>query len=70
MSVKRLSGVIAILVTPFTDDDALDLPGLAREVDYSIGLGVHGLGIGLASEYLSLSDEECVAVARTIVDAA
>lgn len=70
MSVKRLSGVIAILVTPFTDDDALDLPGLARVVDYTIGLGVHGVGIGLASEYLSLSDEECVAVARTIVDAA
>ena len=27
------------------------------------------LGIGLASEYLSLSDKECVAVARSIVGA-
>ncbi len=65
-----LTGVIAILITPFTDDDALDLPGLARVAEYTIGLGVHGIGIGLASEYLALSDAECVAVARTLVEAA
>jgi len=70
MSTKRLTGVVAILVMPFFDDDALDLAGLARVVEYTISLGVHGVGIGLASEYLSLSDEECVAVARTIVEAA
>ncbi len=65
-----LQGVVAILVTPFTDDDALDLPGLARVVDYTIGLGVHGVGIGLASEYLALTDEEAIAVATTLVRAA
>lgn len=65
-----LTGVVAILVTPFTDDDQLDLPGLERVVEYTLGLGVHGLGIGLASEYLALSDEECIAVARTLVRAA
>ncbi|MGH2347091.1 MAG: dihydrodipicolinate synthase family protein, partial [Chloroflexota bacterium] len=42
----------------------------ARVVDYTIGLGVHGVGVGLAGEYLALSDEECVAVTRTIVEAA
>ena len=68
--MKRLSGVIAILVTPFRDDDSLDLPGLARVADYTIGLGVHGIGLGLASEYLTLSDEECVAAARALVEAA
>ena len=67
--MKQLSGVIAILATPFTDDDRLDLPGLERVVAYTLGLGVHGVGIGLASEYLSLSDEECVVVARTLVRA-
>jgi dihydrodipicolinate synthase/N-acetylneuraminate lyase len=70
MSAKRLNGVIAILITPFTDQDALDLPGLARVVDFTIGLGVHGVGVGLASEYLALSDQECLAVTRTIVEAA
>jgi dihydrodipicolinate synthase/N-acetylneuraminate lyase len=70
MTTMRLSGVVAILVTPFTDDDRLDLPGLARVVDYTLGLGVHGIGIGLASEYLALSDAECVEVARTLVQAA
>ena len=70
MTTKRLTGVVAILVTPFTDDDSLDLPGLARVAEYTIGLGVHGIGIGLASEYLALSDAECVAVARTLVEAA
>ena len=68
--MKRLTGVIAILVTPFTEDDRLDLPGLARVAEYTIGLGVHGIGIGLASEYLALTDEECVAVAGTLVQAA
>lgn len=70
MTAKRLRGVVAILVTPFTEDDRLDLPGLARVADYTIGLGVHGIGIGLASEYLALTDAECVAVARTLVGAA
>ncbi|HXT36225.1 MAG TPA: dihydrodipicolinate synthase family protein [Chloroflexota bacterium] len=67
---KPLTGVIAILVTPFTEDDRLDLLGLARVAEYTIGLGVHGIGIGLASEYLALSDAECVAVARTLVETA
>jgi 4-hydroxy-tetrahydrodipicolinate synthase len=67
--MKQLRGVIAILARPFTDDDRLDLPGLERVVAYALGLGVHGVGIGLASEYLSLSDEECVVVARTLVGA-
>jgi len=64
---KPLSGVVSILVTPFDDDDRLDLPSLARVVEYTVGLGVHGVGIGLASEYLALSDQECVAVAGTVV---
>ncbi|HEY8284741.1 MAG TPA: dihydrodipicolinate synthase family protein [Chloroflexota bacterium] len=70
MTTKHLSGVVAILVIPFTDDDRLDLSGLARVAEHTIGLGVHGIGIGLASEYLALSDVECVAVARTLVEAA
>ena len=69
-SHKPLTGVIAILVTPFHEDDILDLPGLARVAEYTIGLGVQGIGIGLASEYLALSDQECLAVARTLVEVA
>jgi dihydrodipicolinate synthase/N-acetylneuraminate lyase len=65
-----LTGVVAILVTPFTDDDRLDLAGLERVVEYTIEQGAHGLGVGLASEYLALTDEECIAVARTLVRAA
>ena len=63
-----LTGGVAILVTPFTEDDLLDLAGLEQVVEYT--LGAHGIGIGLASEYLALSDEECRAVAETIVRAA
>src|SRR5947209_8349623 len=68
--MKSLSGVVAILVTPFAEDETLDLEGLAAVVDYTIGLGVHGVGIGLASEYLALSDEECLTAAGTLVEAA
>jgi 4-hydroxy-tetrahydrodipicolinate synthase len=67
---RPLGGVVAILVTPFADDDSLDLAGLAAVVDFTIGLGVHGVGIGLASEYMALSDDECVDAARTLVQAA
>jgi 4-hydroxy-tetrahydrodipicolinate synthase len=67
---KPLSGVVAILVTPFTAADELDLDGLAAVVDYTIALGAHGVGIGLASEYLTLSDVECVTAARALVRAA
>ena len=66
---QSLSGVVAILVTPFTDDDQLDLPGLEAVIEYTLSLGVHGLGIGLASEYLSLTDQECISVTQTLVRA-
>jgi hypothetical protein len=32
----QASGVMAILVTPFTDDDCLDLPGQERVVDETL----------------------------------
>jgi 4-hydroxy-tetrahydrodipicolinate synthase len=65
-----LHGMVPMLVTPLTDDGALDLPSLRRLVAQQIEAGTDGLGIlGLAGEgiYLSLAERE--QVTQTTLDA-
>ena len=64
----QLSGIIPILVTPFTSDGVLDETSLRNEVDWTIEAGVHGLGIALGSEIYKLSESERDAVTRIVVD--
>ena len=45
-SPDRLRGSIPALVTPFTDDGALDTAGIRRMVDWQIAAGSHALSIG------------------------
>jgi len=57
--------------TPFTDADTVDLPVLAKQMRFLDECGVHGVvWPQLASEYASLSREERVAGAETILAAA
>jgi 2-keto-3-deoxy-L-arabinonate dehydratase len=66
---KRLSGIIPIVPTPFTDVGEVDLPSLRRTVDYLLGAGVHGLAVlGVASEVYSLTDAERGAVIEAAVE--
>jgi 4-hydroxy-tetrahydrodipicolinate synthase len=61
-------GTFTVMVTPFTPDGALDLPGLRRFVDWQIEQGIHGLiPLGSTGEFLSLSDAEHEAVAATVI---
>ena len=61
-------GTYTVMVTPFDAAGALDLPGLRRFVDWQIAQGIHGLiPLGSTGEFLSLSDEEHVAVAETVI---
>lgn len=68
MTMKRFRGTYTVMITPFTEAGALDLPALRRFVDWQIAEGIHGLiPLGSTGEFLSLSDEEHVAVAETVI---
>src|SRR5205814_8245994 len=64
-----LTGVVPVVPTIFHDDQAVDLGGTARVVDYLIDAGVDGLCL-LAnySEQFSLTDAERDAIARTLLE--
>lgn len=54
-----LAGIFQILQTPFTDDGDIDWSSFARQIDYSLASGAHGLVTpALASEFFTLSDSE------------
>jgi len=51
-----LTGIVPPMVTPLSDRDALDVPGLERLIEHILGGGVHGLFIlGTTGEGPSLS---------------
>jgi dihydrodipicolinate synthase/N-acetylneuraminate lyase len=61
-------GVFSILCTPFHADGSLDWPSLAREVDFCLEAGAHGVVCNVnASESWTLSDEERRGVAENTV---
>src|ERR1700745_3401352 len=64
-----LTGVVPFVPTIFHDDEAVDLDGTARVVDYLIDAGVDGLCL-LAnySEQFSLTDAERDTIARTLLE--
>lgn len=65
-----LAGCVPILCTPFGDDGALDLPSLAREVDWVIGEGARGVAcLAIASEGYKLTEAERDEVAKATVAA-
>jgi len=54
-----LAGIFQILQTPFADSGDIDWASLARQIDYCLAGGVHGLVTpALASEFFTLSDSE------------
>ncbi len=69
MTESALTGVFPIAPTPFTADEALDLDGQRRVVDFLIDAGVDGICI-LAnySEQFSLTDDERDRLADLILD--
>ena len=59
MSDLNFTGVFPILVTPFTDDELIDLTSFARVVDFMSQLGVDGVTVlGVLGESNRLLDAE------------
>lgn len=64
-------GIFAILETPFTPGNEIDEEDLAREVDFCVRCGSHGLvWPQLAAEFFLLSEEERMRGAEVIIRAA
>jgi 4-hydroxy-tetrahydrodipicolinate synthase len=63
-------GIFAILQTPFTLSDEIDREDLAREADFCVRAGAHGLvWPQLAGEFYLLSEDERMRGAETILAA-
>ncbi|MBA4848903.1 dihydrodipicolinate synthase family protein [Emticicia sp. BO119] len=64
-------GFIPVMLTPFTDNGAIDYAGLSVLTDYYMQAGSAGLFANcLSSEMYELSNEERVAITRQVVDRA
>ncbi len=64
-------GIVPPVVTPFTDDDEVDVASLERVVRFLLDGGVHGLfALGSTSETALLTDRQRATVIETIVSVA
>jgi dihydrodipicolinate synthase/N-acetylneuraminate lyase len=70
MPETTMQGVFPILVTPFDEQSRVDEESLRHLVEFSVGAGVHGLGVALGSEVFRLSEAERLLVTRIVVDQA
>ena len=68
-TLLHMPGIITVLNTPFTEEDAIDLDGLRKHVEYALGAGVSGFLVpAMAAEVGKLSAEERGAMVRTVLD--
>ncbi len=65
-----MRGIFPILVTPFDQQERVDVDSLRNLVEFTIGAGVHGLGIALGSEIQKLTDPEREQVIRIVIEQA
>lgn len=69
--MKKMYGVITAMVTPFTEDDQIDVSTLRAYTEYLISKGVHCLyPCGTTGEMLKMSIEERELVAETVINQA
>jgi 4-hydroxy-tetrahydrodipicolinate synthase len=65
----KLRGIIPPVVTPFTNDQELDLARLKAHIDWQIECGVHGIFVlGTTGEFYALDEREKQTVIATAVD--
>jgi 4-hydroxy-tetrahydrodipicolinate synthase len=65
---KNFRGTFTVMITPCTAEGAVDLAALADFTEWQIRQGIHGLiPLGSTGEFLSLSEEERMGVAETVI---
>lgn len=66
--MKTINGIVPVMLTPFTADDRIDYPALAKLIDWYLEKGVDALfAVCQSSEMQFLSLEERVELARFVV---
>ncbi|WP_044643394.1 dihydrodipicolinate synthase family protein, partial [Klebsiella variicola] len=66
--MKTINGVVPVMLTPFTTDDQIDYPALAKLIDWYLAKGVDALfAVCQSSEMQYLSLQERVELARFVV---
>lgn len=58
ISAKKLTGVLPVIQTPFSEDLSIDYAALQAELDFLFDAGVDGVTIAMVSEILRLTDGE------------
>ncbi|MEE7532266.1 MULTISPECIES: dihydrodipicolinate synthase family protein [Klebsiella] len=67
--MKKIEGIIPVMLTPFTDDNVVDYPGLGNLIDWYIANGADALfAVCQSSEMQFLTLEERVELAKFVVD--
>lgn len=66
--MNGMTGIVPILLTPFTADGQIDDDSLRREIDMALKTGVHGLGIAIGSEIFKLTPQERLHILRLTAD--
>lgn len=66
--MSGIEGIIPILLTPFHDDLSIDYASLHREVEATLAVGVHGIGIAIGSEIFKLTPRERCEMLRAVAD--
>jgi 4-hydroxy-tetrahydrodipicolinate synthase len=67
---KGWRGIFAVLQTPLTDADTIDMQVMARQVDFSVACGSHGLVYPvLGGEFQYLTEEERNEALKVVCDA-
>src|SRR6476620_12715828 len=55
---KKLAGVLPVFQTPYLDDETIDEPTLAREINWLYDCGADGIVMAMVSEVLRLASDE------------
>lgn len=67
--MKKFSGAITAIVTPFLEDGSLDIEALKRLVEFQIKNGISGIvPCGSTGEAATMDEEEKRLVIKTVVD--
>ena len=69
--LKKLTGVVPIVPTPFLENEEIDEPALRSLIEFAVGAGLQAVCLpAYASEFYKLSDEEKLFVVKIAVNQA
>lgn len=67
--MKKIEGIVPVMITPFTDNNEIDYKGLEKLIDWYVDNGADALfAVCQSSEMLFLSLEERVELSKFVVD--